>query len=65
MASWFGKYDFQGIVNDSNGFGNSSDKTDKTKNSTLYCDIRAKVTSGSLGNNYSYVDVNADGTLNA
>ena len=36
MASWFGKYDFQGIVNDSNGFGSSSDKTDKTKNSTLY-----------------------------
>jgi len=63
MATWFGKYDFQGIVNDRNSISSSSDNTDKIKNSTLYYDIRTKVTSGSLGNNYSYVDVNADGTL--
>ena len=65
MASWFGKYDFQGNVNNNgnNGFGTSSDNTNKKRNCTMYCNVRNKVALG-VWNNNTNSNVNLDANDN-
>ena len=61
MSSWFGKHDFQGVVSDSNGMGSASDRTNATRNKTMFSTIRNKVATGVKKT--KNVTIGADGTL--
>ncbi len=46
MSTWFGKYDYQGVVRDSNGFGSSGDNINDKRNLTMFDSLRTMVISG-------------------
>lgn len=62
MASWFGKYDFQGKVTEFSKNSTASDYTRKRKVKEVYCGIRQKVQDGNYTNT-KQVSVDGDNKL--
>ena len=45
MSAWFGKYDYQGVINDSHGIGSANDNTIKKRNRTMFTSLQNKAAS--------------------
>ena len=63
MSSWFGKYDFQGVVNDSNGMGSASDKINDKRNITMFTSLQNKASSSTGVVKTKNVTINANNEL--
>ena len=59
MATWFGKYNKQGFVVDSNGIGSSSDNTSQKKATQMFSVVQSQVLNGvDINNRNKSVRVN-------